>query len=93
MAEVSQYVFDFKEITEALVKKQGIHEGIWGIYVEFGLNAANLGPTDEQLLPTALVGIKKIGIQRMEKETNLGVDASKVNPNQKSIIVPKAKKS
>ena len=57
MAEVNQYVFDFKEIVEALLKKQGIHEGIWGIYVEFGLGASNVGPTDEQLLPTAFVPI------------------------------------
>ena len=90
MAEVNQYVFDFKEVVEALLRKQGIREGIWGIYVEFGLNAANVGPTDEQLLPTALISIKKIGIQRLEKETNLTVDASKLPPQKLVIRVPKA---
>ena len=95
MAEVNQYVFDFKEVVEALLRKQGIHEGIWGIYIEFGLNAGNVnvGLTDEQLLPTAIVPIKRIGIQRFEKETSLSVDASKVNPHQKPIIAPKIKKS
>jgi len=93
MAEVNQYVFDFKEIVEAILKKQGIHKGIWGIYIEFGLNAANVGPTDEQLLPTAIVPIKRIGIQRLEKETNLSVDASKANPHPKPIIAPKIKTS
>jgi len=93
MAKVNQYVFDFKEVVEALLRKQGIHEGIWGIFVEFGLAAANAGQTDEQLLPTAIIPIKKIGIHRLEKETNLAVDASKVNPHQKPIIAPKIKKS
>ncbi len=93
MAEVNQYVFDFKEVVEALLRKQGIHEGIWGIYVEFGLGAANVGQTDEQLLPTALVPVKKIGIQRLEKETNLAVDASKLPPPKPVIKVPKVKLS
>ena len=91
MAEVNQYVFDLKEVVEALVRKQGIREGIWGIYVEFGLGAANVGQTDEQLLPTALVPIKKIGIQRLEKETSLAVDASKLPPPKLVFKVPKAK--
>lgn len=91
MAEVNQYVFDFKEVVTALLRKQGIHEGIWGIYVEFGLTAASAGQTDEQLLPTAIIPIRKIGIQRVEKETNLAVDASKL-PTQKLVIrVPKIK--
>lgn len=80
MAEVNQYVFSFKEVVEALIKKQDLHEGNWGIYVEFGLGAANVGPTDDQLLPTAIVPIQKIGIQRVPKENSLAVDAAKVNP-------------
>jgi len=83
MAEASQYTFDFKEVTEALLKKAGIHEGLWGIYIEFGLGASNVGPTEGELFPTALVPVKKIGIQRFEKENNLSVDAAKVNPRSK----------
>lgn len=91
MAEVNQYVFEFKEVVEALLRKQGIHEGIWGIFVEFGLTAANAGQTDEQLLPTAFIPIKKIGIQRLEKETNLAVDATKLPPPKLVFKVPKIK--
>lgn len=91
MAEVNQYVFDFKEVVEALLRKQGIREGIWGIYVEFGLVAANVVQPDEQLLPTALVPVKKIGIQRLEKETSLAVDASKLSPSKLVIKAPKVK--
>ena len=42
MAEVKTYVFDYKEVAEALIKQQGIHEGLWGVYMEFGIGAANI---------------------------------------------------
>jgi len=83
MAEANQYLFDFKEVVEALLKKQDIHEGVWGIYVEFGLKATNAGPSESQLFPTAIVPLQKIGIQKFEKENNLTVDAAKVNPRTK----------
>jgi hypothetical protein len=82
MAEINQYVFSFKEIVEALIRKQGIHEGIWGIYVEFGLSAINAGPSPDQILPTALIPVQKIGIQRLPNESNIALDAAKVNPAQ-----------
>lgn len=80
MAEVNQYTFTYKEIVEALIKKQDIHEGIWGISVEFGLKAVNAGPSDDQMLPTAIIPLVKMGIVRVKEETNLTVDAAKVNP-------------
>lgn len=81
MAEVKICTFTFKEIVEALIKKENIHEGIWGVYVEFGIGAANVGQAPGQdVLPAAIVPVMKIGIQRLEVENNLSVDASKVNP-------------
>ena len=43
MAEAKQYIFSYREVAEALVKKQGIREGIWGIYLGFSLKGANIG--------------------------------------------------
>jgi hypothetical protein len=83
MVEANQYLFDFKEVVEALLKKADIHEGVWGIYVEFGLKATNAGPTESQLFPTAVVPVQRIGIQKFEKQNNLTVDAAKVNPRTK----------
>ena len=37
MPETPQIIFSFKEIAEMLVKQQDIHEGLWGIYAEFGI--------------------------------------------------------
>jgi len=85
MPEVINYAFNHKEITELLIKKQAIHEGLWTIYIEFGLGAAIIGtsPDDPNILPAAIVPVKRIGIQRQDQPSLLTVDASKVNPGKK----------
>lgn len=80
MAEPSQIVFSYKEVVEALVKKYGLHEGIWGLWVKFGIKAANMGATDIDVKPVAIIPILELGLQKFEKENNISVDASKVNP-------------
>jgi hypothetical protein len=80
MAEPNQIAFNFKEVAECLVKKQGITQGIWGIYFRFGLQATNMGPSPSDLHPAAIAVVLEIGLQKMEEESNLAVDAAKVNP-------------
>jgi hypothetical protein len=81
MAEVTRYLFTHKEVVEALVKEQDIHEGLWGLVVEFGLAAVNTGASDDELFPTAIIPLNKIGISKVDKLTNLSVDAAVVNPS------------
>lgn len=69
-----------KELIEILIKFHGLHEGIWQLYVEFGLAAANVQTGDGQLSPAAIVGVNKIGLTKVDAENPLAVDASKVNP-------------
>jgi hypothetical protein len=82
MAEAKNYTFTYKEIAEALVKAQGLHEGLWGAYLQFGIGAANIptGPSNETLIPAAIVPVLNIGIQRFEQPNSLTVDAAEVNP-------------
>ena len=81
MAEsLTRYTFEHKEIVEALIKRQGLHDGLWMLYIEFGLGAINAGPSEDQLLPAAVVPVVRIGLQKGEKENSLTVDAAKVNP-------------
>lgn len=80
MPETNQITFTFHEIVTAIIKANGIREGIWGIFVRFGLNAANIGATETEIQPAAIIPILQIGLQRMEKESNIAVDAAKVNP-------------
>lgn len=80
MAKARQYTFSYPEVAEALVKKLNLHEGLWGIYVKFGIQGANLGPSDDKLVPAAIIPILNLGLQRFEETNSLTVDASKVNP-------------
>jgi len=89
MPEMSQLTFSFKEIVSALIKAQDIHEGVWGLFVHFGLQAHNIGPNENDLRPAATVPVLALGLQKFEKVTNLSVDAALVNPRPS----PKTKKS
>jgi hypothetical protein len=85
MPEVKQIVFSHREVAEALIRKHDLHEGLWGIYVEFGLQGANIGasPDKSEMLPAAIVPVVKLGIQRFDEANSLTVDAAKVNPPKK----------
>jgi hypothetical protein len=80
MAEIKTITLTHKEVVEALIKHQDIHEGIWQLYVEFGIAAGNITTGEDQASPSAIVPIKKIGLHRVDKENPLAIDASKVNP-------------
>ena len=82
MSEANNYTFGFEELAEILVKQQGITEGLWGIYIEFGLGAANINtePGGKVLRPAAINLVQKIGIQKFAEANNLTVDAAKLNP-------------
>lgn len=86
MAEASQFVFSFSELAEVLVKRQGIHEGHWGLFVKFGISAVNISGPDAKLLPAAIVPILEVGIQRFDEANSLTANAAEVNPspNKKS---------
>jgi hypothetical protein len=93
MPETSQLTFNFKEVVTALLKAQDIHEGIWGLIVNFGLSANNVGTSDSDLRPSAVIPILTLGIQKFDRETNLSVDAAKVNPQPAPIAATKTKKA
>ncbi len=82
MAEATRYVATYKEIAELLIKKEDIHEGLWGIFIRFGLSATNIADAaaGDALFPAAIVPVREIGIQRFEEANNLTVDAAVVNP-------------
>ena len=81
MPETKQIAFSHREVAEALIRFNDLHEGLWGIYIEFGLGAADVGlEPGGDIFPTALVPVKKIGLQRFEEPSNLTVDAAEVNP-------------
>lgn len=90
MAEAQTYMFSYKEIVEALIKQQGIHEGLWGISMRFGISGANMpgqNPATEPLMPVAIVPVLEVGLQKVTEEMKHlpGIcDAAVVNPKKSS---------
>jgi hypothetical protein len=86
MAEARAITFSYKEVVEALLKQEGIHDGIWALSVEFGFGAANINtdPSGETVAPASIVTVQKIGLVRAEKLDNISVDAAEVNPAPKT---------
>lgn len=83
MPEPKNYVFSHAELAEMMIKKVGIHEGLWGIYLEFTQMGANVPmPDGKTISPAAVTLIKCIGIQRFDTPNNLTVDAAEVNPEK-----------
>jgi hypothetical protein len=78
MPEPAQYKFSFQELAEMMVERAGVQEGIWGLWINFGIAAANAGETEGTVRPTAIVPVLEIGLQRFEKPSNLAVDAREV---------------
>src|SRR6266540_5832120 len=79
-------IISFKEMAELLVKKKGLHEGFWGIFVRFGIKATNVefvepeNPQAKSMLPTALIPIVELGIQRFNEPASICVNAAEINP-------------
>jgi len=85
MTEPTQYTFDLHEVTVALVKQQGLHEGRWMLSVMFAQGAGMIGLTPDQndLRPTAFNQVTGIQLVRPPEGTPNApfvVDAGKVNP-------------
>ena len=82
MPEAQNYAYSHKELAELLVRQQGLTEGHWGIYLEFGMQGGNIPVAAGAMVPVAMVRIEKIGIQRFDKPNPLTVDAAEVNPKK-----------
>jgi hypothetical protein len=81
MAETNRITFTHKEVVEALIRNNDLHEGLWQLYVEFGLSAANVGPAPGQdVNPAAIIPIVKLGLQKVNEPSNIAADAAMVNP-------------
>ena len=79
--QVERHTYSPKGLAAALVKDKGFHDGLWMLYVEFQLMGVNSGPNAEEVYPTAVVPIVKVGLQRVSEPNPLTVDAAVVYPN------------
>lgn len=77
--------FSLVQMTEILIKSQGLHEGFYNLSVQFQISVGAVGPSPESICPGAMMGISRIGLSRTEKEkANIHtVNAAEVNPAPK----------
>ena len=81
----TQVDFPWQDLTTALVKQAGLHEGLWKVGFSFGLQAMNIN-INKQHLPAALSFIEKVVLTRVEKIDPLVVDAAVVNPKKRIVL-------
>lgn len=74
-----------KELTAALVKHYDLHEGLYDLYLEYQFAFGNFGPSASQVVPSAVVGLSKLGVTKVTQTGPLTVDASEVNPAQPAL--------
>src|SRR5665213_2717122 len=65
----------------ALIKAQGLKEGIWYVGFEFGFGAANAGPSLTEIKPSMIMSINNLTLVRLkegEPVPSFAVDAAKI---------------
>jgi hypothetical protein len=83
MAEVTQYNFNFVELTEALIQRQGLHKGEWIVGVELNITVGILGANLETSRPGAMLLANQVQLMKAipgQHPPHLIVDAAVVNP-------------
>lgn len=86
MPEADRIKYSLKELTELMLRDQGIRSGLWMIATRFELAAANFaasetgGPTG----PAVVSVLAEIGIQKVPEPGPLSVDASEIWQEQKA---------
>ena len=78
MAEAKLISFTYQELAELMIRKAGVKEGLWGVYMKFGIAGANVGQGPEDISPAAVVPVLEIGLQRFEEPSRLAVDAASI---------------
>jgi len=72
-----------RELTTVLIKHHGFHEGLYETALEFKFALGQVGPTHDDLLPGAMIGVSRIGLVPAENPGPAVVDAAEVNPAKK----------
>ena len=72
-----------QELTGVLIKHYGIRDGNFDLLVEFQIGMGAIGPSPDDMKPSAIVGVNRIGLVPAQTITPLTVNASVVNPIKK----------
>jgi hypothetical protein len=71
---------ELKEITEILVRHHGIREGLYDLLLEFQIGIGAAGPDPSSVVPSAMVGVRRIGLTKTTTPGASTVDAAAISP-------------
>nr|WP_199046808.1 hypothetical protein [Dyella sp. ASV24] len=81
MADASRYEFNWEEIAAALVRQQGINDGLWTISVNFQFTGKNINVEGKPMRPGFVGSLSNVSLMRVTQAVpGLTVDAARVNP-------------
>jgi hypothetical protein len=76
---VPQFV-SLQEMGEYLVKRFGLHQGLWDVTFEIQIGVGQFGANPADVLPGSMTRISRVGLTPTVNKTHLSVDAAEVNP-------------
>ena len=82
--EISMHI---KDIVALIIKEKNITEGLYVPTMELSFGAGTDNTPSGDIMPTVKIGIKSIGIQKVEDDdtdNELIVDAKEINPPKKT---------
>jgi hypothetical protein len=74
-----------REAGVLLVKHYDLHEGLWAIAFGINIGVGQFGPSPQEALPGAMIGIGNVFLMSSEKDGPNVVNAVEVNPAKKAI--------
>lgn len=74
------YMYSLAQLSTMLIKENEIHEGHYEAFFEFQFAAGAIGPNEEEILPGIMLGVRSVGIRKVDKPNPLSIDAAAVNP-------------
>jgi hypothetical protein len=82
MPNADRFVFNHKQLLEALVKEAGIHTGKWTLRANFGCIPGNFGPSAGEISPGLAIALIDVGLipAAPDHPENMVIDAAIVNP-------------
>lgn len=73
-----------KELAVLLAKHYDLKEGLFDILIEFKMAFGAVGPTKDETLPGAIVGVSKIGLVPTQRISSTTIDAAEANKPKRS---------
>ena len=87
MAKPTAYSFTLREITEVLIREQGITSGHWQVGVSFNAVANNVSINEGETLPTMAVQVQRLNLVAVPEPTPMSVDAGALAFSQDEVPI------